>query len=77
MDEEHSNQAPRATSVQRPVQPQPTAADAGAASAKTKGGAKAGADKSGVVESSTALTAKAERPKPSEGLTAVFGGFAH
>jgi hypothetical protein len=72
MDEEHSNQAPRATSAQRSIQPEPAAADAGASLAKTKGAAKTGAEKSGMAELSTSPAAKAEKPKPSAGLTAVL-----
>jgi hypothetical protein len=72
MADEHSNQAPLATSVQKSIQLEPAAvADAGA-SAKTKAAAKTGAEKSGVVELSPLPTGKAEKPKASPGLTAVL-----
>jgi hypothetical protein len=70
MDEQYSNQAPRASSAQRPVQPEPAAAHAGAAPAKIKGTAKTGAENTGVVELS--MAPRAEQPKPWAGLTAVL-----
>jgi hypothetical protein len=72
MDEEHSNQTPRANSLQKPVQPQPAAADGDAASTKIKSAANALVEKSGVVELSAVPTGKAEKPKSSAALTGVL-----
>ena len=72
MDEKPSTQVARGASASRPVQPQPARADAGAAPPKMNSAANAGTEKSGVVELSTATTAKSETPKQTGGLTAVL-----